>query len=63
MNYCVDYTYLHCGTIHVDANSKEDAEAIVKKMWETDVDRVYINADKEYVDEDTFEVVDVQPEP
>lgn len=62
MNYSVDYTYLHRGTIHVDAKSKKEAAAIVKEMWDIDVDRVYINADEEHVDENTFKVVDVQPE-
>ena len=58
MNYCVDYTYSGVGTIHVKANSKEEAEAIVKEMWENSE----IITEDDDIDPDTFEVVDVQPE-
>lgn len=58
MNYYVNYTYSGAGTLHVEANSKEEAEALVKEMWENSE---IITEDYD-IDPDTFEVVDVQPE-
>lgn len=58
MQYCVDYVYSCAGTVHIEANSKEEAEAMVKKMWEN----LEITTDDDDIDPDTFEVCDVQPE-
>ena len=58
MNYAVGYTYSGGGTVYVKANSKEEAEALVKEMWENSE----ILTEDDDIDPDTFEVVDVQPE-
>ena len=57
MNYIVDYTYSGGGTVHVEANSEEEAKAIVEKMWENSE----IMTDDDDIDPDTFEVCEVQP--
>ena len=63
MKYCVDYMFPNRGTIYVDANSKEEAEAIVLKRFETDFDGLYLDSHDYYDDYEDFEVVDVQPTP
>lgn len=63
MKYCVDYMFPIRGTIYVDATSEEEeAEATVKKMFDTDFEKLYLDSDDYYEDYEDFEVVDVQPE-